>query len=182
MLELNFRPFPTLTTERLILREVSKNDVSDLFLLRSSVKAMQYIDRPIAKSEQEIKSFIKLIRKNTKNNETICWAITMKDAPALFGTISFHRIEKENYRAELGYMLLPDYWNKGIISEAIEKVIAYGFNSMNLHSIEANINPNNSVSRKVLEKFKFKKEAYFKENYFFNGRFLDTEIFSLLRA
>jgi ribosomal-protein-alanine N-acetyltransferase len=77
-------------------------------------------------------------------------------------------------------MLLPDHWNKGLISEAIPKVINYGFNNMKLHSIAANINPNHAVSKKVLEKFKFKKEAYFKENHYFNGKFYDTEIYSLL--
>ena len=68
------------------------------------------------------------------------------------------------------------------MSEAIEKVIQFGFNNMKLHSIEANINPDNLASAQLLKKFKFVKEAYFKENYFFNGKFLDSEIYSLLHS
>ncbi len=183
MLKLNFKPFPVLETNRLLLREVNKKDLTALFLLRSNKEAMKFIDRPLASNTDEIKAFIKLINKKTKDNETICWAITLKDKPEeLIGTISFHRIELEHYRAELGYMLMPDHWNKGLISEAIPKVIDHGFNKMKLHSIEANINPHNALSRKILEKFGFKKEAYFKENYFFNGKFIDTEILSLLKS
>lgn len=183
MLKLNFKPFPLLETKRLLLRDVNKKDIAALFNLRSNKQAMEFIDRPLASNTDEIKAFIKLINKKTKNNETISWAITLKDAPEkLIGTISFHRIELENYRAELGYMLMPEYWNNGFISEAIPMVIDYGFNTMKLHSIEANINPNNTLSRKILEKFGFKKEAYFKENYYYNGKFLDTEILSLLKS
>jgi ribosomal-protein-alanine N-acetyltransferase len=183
MLKLNFKPFPVIETRRLLLREVNKKDLKNLYLLRSNTQAMQFIDKPLATSPHEIKAFIKLINKKTKENETISWAITLKDKPEeLIGTISFHRIELENYRAELGYMLMPEQWNKGLISEAIPNVIDYGFNKMKLHSIEANINPNNALSRKILEKFGFKKEAYFKENYYYNGKFIDTEILSLLKS
>ncbi len=51
---------------------------------------------------------------------------------------------------------------------------------MNLHSIEANVNPGNTASIKLLEKNNFTREAYFKENYFYDGKFLDTAIYSLL--
>ncbi|MDO8998620.1 MAG: GNAT family N-acetyltransferase [Bacteroidota bacterium] len=182
MLELNFKPFPTIETKRLVLREIIKKDVDNFFLLRSNKDAMRFIDKPLAISKDEIKTFIKYIDRKRKDNQAISWGISLKGNTDLIGTISFHSIEKENHRAELGYMLMPEYWNKGLISEAIPKVIDYGFKKMKLHSIAANINPKHKVSRKVLEKFKFKKEAYFKENHFFNGLFLDTEIYSLLKS
>lgn len=180
MLQLDFRPFPVIETTRLVLREITKKDAENFYRLRSSKEAMRFIDKPLAESLDEIRSFIKYIDKKRKDNETISWGISLKENGELIGTISYHSIEKENYRAELGYMLLPEYWRQGIISEAIPKVINYGFNNMKLHSIAANINPNHQVSRKILEKFKFKKEAYFKENHYFNGKFYDTEIYSLL--
>jgi len=60
------------------------------------------------------------------------------------------------------------------------KVLDSGFNTMRLHTVEANVNPNNLTSIKFLEKNNFIREAYFKENYYFNGRFLDSVIYSLL--
>lgn len=181
MLELSFKPFPIIETNRLVLREITKKDAENFYRLRSNKEAMRFIDKPLAESIDEIKSFIKYIDKKRKDNDAISWGISLKDGGELIGTISFHSIEKENYRAELGYMLLPEYWHKGLISEAIPKVLNFGFNDMKLHSIAANINPNHEVSRKVLEKFKFKKEAYFKENHYFDGKFYDTEIYSLLK-
>ncbi|MGE5859464.1 MAG: GNAT family N-acetyltransferase, partial [Ignavibacteria bacterium] len=56
----------------------------------------------------------------------------------------------------------------------------YGFKVMNLHSIEANVNPDNKASIRLLERNNFTREAYFKENYFYNGKFLDSAIYSLL--
>ena len=100
----------------------------------------------------------------------------------MIGSVSFHRIYKDHYRAEIGYMLHPDYWRMGIISEAVEEIINYGFNTLNFHSIEAHIDPNNIGSEKLLQKFNFVKEAYYKENYFYNGQFLDTAVYSLLKS
>jgi len=73
-----------------------------------------------------------------------------------------------------------DLQRKGIMQEALIKILDHGFNIMRLHSVEANVNPNNLASIKFLEKNDFIREAYFKENYYFNGRFLDSAIYSLI--
>lgn len=182
MLELNFNPFPDLQTERLLLRKITMNDAASMLLLRSDVDAMKYIDRPKPNSIDDIYDFLTRINDGIQNNESIGWGISLKTEPKLFGTIAYHRIEKEHYRAEIGYMLHPSAWNKGYMSEAIRKVIDFGFNNMKLHSIEAKINPENRASASLLLKHQFLKEAYFKENYFFNGKFLDTEIYSILNS
>jgi ribosomal-protein-alanine N-acetyltransferase len=77
-------------------------------------------------------------------------------------------------------MLLPEYQGKGIITEAIKEVVNYGFKVMKLHSIEAIIDPENFGSEKVLQKNGFVKEAHLKENEFYDGKFLDTVIYSKL--
>jgi ribosomal-protein-alanine N-acetyltransferase len=77
-------------------------------------------------------------------------------------------------------MLLPEYWKKGLAKEALLKVIDFGFNEMKLHSIEAHISPRNTASALLLEKTGFAKEAYFKEDFYFDGAFEDTAIYSLL--
>jgi ribosomal-protein-alanine N-acetyltransferase len=121
-----------------------------------------------------------MIDSKIDSNEGINWAITLKDNPKLIGIIGHYRIKPEHYRAEIGYMLLPEYQGKGIISEAVREAVKYGFNVMNLHSIEAIIAPENYSSAKVLEKNGFVKEAHLRENEFYEGRFLDTVIYSIL--
>jgi [ribosomal protein S5]-alanine N-acetyltransferase len=176
MIELNFEPFPVLETSRLKLRKISLDDADDIFLLRSNEEAIKYIHKPKLNS---IEDAVALIKKMNEPDR-IQWGITLKTAGAIIGTIGYHRIIQDHYRAEIGYMLHPDYWNTGLMTEALAKTIGFGFNKMNLHSIEAIINPGNAVSRKILKKFNFIKEAYFKENFFFEGEFFDSEVYSLL--
>jgi ribosomal-protein-alanine N-acetyltransferase len=105
-----------------------------------------------------------------------------KDQSKLIGTVCIWNILKEHYRAEIGYVLLPEYFGKGFMQEALTATLDYGFRVMKLHSIEANVNPMNTDSIKLLERNHFVREAYYKENYYYDGRFLDTAIYSLLAS
>lgn len=180
MLELNFDPFPVLETERLLLRRTVLDDAQFYFEIRSNKEAMKHICKPLQVSVEDAKALIYKINEMIAFNDGISWAICLKSDNKFIGTVSFHRIEKEHFRAEIGYMLHPKFWKQGIISEAVEKVIDYGFSKLGLHSIEAHIDPTNVGSEKVLQKFNFVKEAYFRENYFYDGKFLDTAVYSLI--
>jgi ribosomal-protein-alanine N-acetyltransferase len=180
MVNINFTPFPNLETERLYLRRIVNEDVYEIFSLRSDKETMKYVPRPLAKTLEDAMEHIALINSKIESNEGVNWAITIKNEPKLIGIIGHFRIKPEDYRAEIGYMLLPEYHGKGIITEAIKEVVKYGFQVMKLHSIEAIIDPENLASEKVLQKNGFVKEAHFKENEYYDGRFLDTIIYSIL--
>lgn len=182
MLQLNFTPFPELSTERIILRQITDNDAGEILWLRSDKHIMQYIDRPLAASIEDAMELIQKIHDGIKNNDGITWGITKKGDTKLIGTIGYWRIIQEHYRAEIGYLLATEFHGKGIMQEAISAVIQYGFKNMKLHSIEANVNPGNAASIKLLERNNFVREAYFKENYYYKGKFLDSGIYSLLNT
>lgn len=176
----NFNPFPNLETERLYLRRITYEDVDEIFALRSDPEVMKYIPKPLVQTTEEALAHIAIIDENIDNYESINWAITLKGNPKLIGIIGHYRIQPENFRAEIGYMLLPEYQGKGIITEAIKKTLKYGFETMKLHSVEAIILPENFASERVLQKSGFVKEAHFKENQYYDGRFIDTAIYSIL--
>ena len=178
MLTVNFHPFPELETNRLKLQRIHETDEQDIFSLRSDQGLMQYIDRPHAQSLDDARELMQKIETALVGNDGITWAIHLKDTPGLIGTIGLWRMEKENYRAEIGYMLVANLQGKGIMKEALERVIEFGFADMKLHTIEANVNPANQSSIRLLERCGFNKEAYFRENYYFNGQFLDSLIYS----
>ena len=180
MLNINFNPFPVINSKRLLLRQVDKSDVNEIFFLRSDERVMRYLDKAPAESLDDAYEFIKKISELENSADAVTWAITLTGNSKLIGTICLWNIQKEHYRAEIGYNLHPDYWGKGIMNEAVLEVINYGFNVMKLHSIEANVNPGNAASIKLLERNNFTREAYFKENYYYNGNFLDSAIYSLL--
>lgn len=183
MLELNFSPFPEIKTNRLLLRRMTDADAPALLFMRSDERVMKYIGRERMKTLEEATGFIQKINASVQVNESIMWAITLAEHPgSMIGTICFWNILKDHYRAEVGYMLHPDFWGKGIMKEAVLATIEFGFNAVKLHSIEGHINPENTVSGIVLEKCGFIKEAYFKENFYFKGKFSDSAVYSLLAS
>lgn len=179
---LRFNPFPTLSTARLLLRKITEADAPALFALRSDERLMQYIDRPRARNLNDALELVRRLESDLLNTNGITWGISLNDDPTttLIGTIGFWRIEKANHRAEIGYMLHPAHQRKGLIQEAIQTVMDYGFTELRLHSVQANVNPANAASALLLEKNGFKKEAHFRENFFFDGKFLDSIIYSKL--
>jgi len=181
MLTINFIPFKNLETERLFLRRIDTIDVDAVLELRGNPQTMKYIPRPLVKTKEDALEHIAMINEKIDNSTGINWVITLKDNPKLIGIIGHYRIQPENYRAEIGYMILPQYHGKGIATEAIKAVVEYGFEEMQLHSLEAIIDPENQASEKVLLKSGFVKEAHIKENEFYDGKFIDTVIYSLLR-
>ena len=181
-LNLNFDPFPTLETERLSLRRLELSDAKDYHEIRSDKKVMQYIARPLAQTIDDSIGVIQRVHETIKKSEGINWAVCLKNDPKVIGTVGFYRTNPTHYRTEIGYEMRPEHWGKGLMSEAIQAVLKYAFFTMNFHSVEANIDPVNRRSENILVRNNFIKEAHFRENYFFEGRFTDSAIYSLLKS
>lgn len=181
MLVLNFHPFPPLATERLQLRRIHSTDLDGVLAMRGDAETMRYIPRPLVTTPEEGLAHIAMIEDAWEKNTAINWVITLKGADDFMGIIGLYRIQAENHRAELGYMLLPGYHGKGYATEAIAAVLAYAFEEVHFHSIEAVIDPDNGASERVLQKNGFVKEAHILENELWEGKFWDTVIYSLLR-
>ncbi|MBP8193282.1 MAG: GNAT family N-acetyltransferase [Chitinophagales bacterium] len=181
MLIINLHPFPVLSTERLLLREITESDADDLFRLQGNAEVMKHIALPLNAVEESVLK-IKFYQDLLAKQEVINWAITLKPNNTLIGVILLKAIDCKNHRSEVGYMVHPDFWRKGIAQEALECILDYAFNTLNFHSLEAIIDPYNTASEKILEKNGFVKEAHFKENYFLDGQFLDSGVYSLLKS
>lgn len=180
MSRISFTPFPNLATERLNLRQLRSEDENEIFKLRSDERVMKFIAKPKYKTMEEAREFIDRINKGISKNEWIYWGITLRNENTLIGTICLWNISEEHFRADIGFELSPDFQGRGMMQEAMTLVLDYGFKIMKLHTIEANVNPNNLPSIKLLERNNFIREAYFKENFYYDGKFLDTAIYSLL--
>lgn len=177
-----FDNFPNLETKRLYLTEFVKSDAEELFKMRSDDRVLKYLDRDPHKTVEESELMIEKMIYNYTSKAGINWIIRKKDTLDVIGYIGYWRLIRENLRAEIGYAMKPKYWGNGYMQESLTKVIEFGFKEFCLHSIEGNVNPNNLSSIKLLEKFGFIREAYFKEDYFYNGKFLDSAIYSLLET
>lgn len=141
---------------------------------------MQYIPRPVAKTKEDALAVIDMITGFTARNEKLNWAVTEKGADKLIGIIGYPNFKPESHRAEVGYVLNHEYQRKGIMYEALRAVLDYGFNVMQLHSIEAIIRTDNMASIQLIEKAGFTREALFRDYVYHNGRYWDEYVYSLI--
>jgi [ribosomal protein S5]-alanine N-acetyltransferase len=177
-----FSIFPVLETERLILRDFSYSDTHDLYLIRSNPKVMEFMDSHTHQSLSDSSEMIALMLDSFMDETGINWAIENKYNGKMIGYIGYWRMMPEHVRAEIGYALKPPVWGKGYMKEALWEVLQFGFEQLKLHSVEANVNPGNLASARLLKSLGFKAEGHFKENYFFDGHFFDSDIYSLLET
>lgn len=155
MVVTNFTPFPILTTERLILRQLENTDDEDIFSHRSDDRVNKYLEDYRHSSLGQTQAFIERIQQGVLQNKNIFWVITLKNSTKFIGTICIWNILPEEHKAEIGYTLDPKFHNLGYMSEALATVIEYGFQIMKLKTIEAFTHRDNICSIRILTKNKF---------------------------
>ena len=153
MLNRALSTFPTLTTERLILRQLLESDVQEIFLLRSDTIINKFLDRKPSETLEDALNFI----KNIKNNELLYWAIAQTHNGKLIGTICLFDFSDELNKCEIGYELLTDYQGQGIMNEATKKILEFAVYTLGLKTIDAFTHKDNQSSTKLLQKFNFEK-------------------------
>ncbi|MCD1118314.1 GNAT family N-acetyltransferase [Chryseobacterium turcicum] len=144
-----------LETERLILKSIDENNVDDILKIRGNKITNQFVKRIPPKTNYDALDFILTIKKRVENKETYYWGISLKNQTNLIGTICLYRFSEDRKGAEVGYELLPDYHRKGIMSEALQSVLNFGFNELNLNEILAFTNKFNENSKSLLLKHHF---------------------------
>lgn len=147
--------FRVLKTERLQLRKLLEKDASQIYYLRTNEIVNQYILRPKQKNLTEAISFICERNRDITQGKICYWAIALKGKQKLIGSICLWNFSEDKTVAEIGYDLHPDYFNRGIMTEALQEVIHFGFKKLQLKSIEAYTHEKNINSIKLLEKTGF---------------------------
>ena len=113
--------------------------------------------------------------------KSLCWSITLNDQDAMIGKCILFQFSQANRRAEIGYILNRDYWRRGLMQQALEAVIDFAFDTLNLHRIEADVDTENTGSLGILEKLGFKREGLFKERWFVYDQWQDSVMLALLK-
>ena len=144
-----------LETARLRLRGLESGDESAIFALRSNEEVNKYLDRNPPREIAEAKAFIEKIASSVKDGESYYWAITLKDDPALIGTICIWNLSDDKRTGELGYELLPTMQGKGIMQEAMKSVISFAAKDLGMKRLEAYSHKENLSSTKLLLKYNF---------------------------
>jgi [ribosomal protein S5]-alanine N-acetyltransferase len=173
--------FPILYTDRLILREVTMNDSADIYHYLSDIEVMKYYGLAPFESLKDAEDEIEWYRNIFENCTGIRWGITLRETDKVIGSCGFLNYTSQHARAEVGAELAKEYWRTGIVSEAFQAILAYGFKDMNLMRIQALIEPENIASRKLAESNGFVKEGLLRKYEYTNGKFDDLLIYSILK-
>jgi len=176
------RVFPLIETERLALRNVSAKDAKDMFTYLSDQDVVQHMGLEPYKSSEEVMEEINWYKSIWENGTGIRWCITLKDEDTVIGSCGFLNMQQKHYKAEIGYELSRNYWGQGIASEALEAVLAYGFEHLNLERIEALIEPLNTSSQRLVEKHGFLREGLLRHYEYTCGKFDDLYMYSILKG
>ena len=152
---LNTDTSPIIETSRLSLRPVNIEDEEQIFFLRSDREVGKYIARNLQNTSDEAKEFILKRLDDISLHKISFWAITFKGERPLVGTICLWNFTENNTVAEVGYDLMPMYQKQGIMSEALNAVLNFGFHQLKFQRIEAFTQRKNESSKALLLKNKF---------------------------
>jgi [ribosomal protein S5]-alanine N-acetyltransferase len=172
--------FPQLQGKRVRLRGPRTDDADALFALFADPEVMRYWSRPPMTSRGEAEGLIVEIDEAFDQRTMLNWMLTDRSDDAVIGTCTLFRFDPRHRRAELGYSLRSDQWGRGLAAEAVTLALDWAFRTLDLHRIEADIDPRNAGSRKLLERLGFVSEGLLRERYFVGDEVSDTELFGLL--
>lgn len=173
--------FPTLETERLILREMTAADAPDVFVFRGDYEVQKFNDDVLPDVEATA-AFIENLLGGQGKQRGLVWGITLRPSDTVLGICGFNYWDKQHNRAEIGYDLARAWWGQGIGTEAVGTMVRFGFERMGLNRIEAHALIDNIGSVRVLEKLGFRLEGTRRQfTLEDDGAYHDGGIFGLLR-
>jgi RimJ/RimL family protein N-acetyltransferase len=171
---------PTIDAPRVRLRWLSEQDVDALYAVFSDHRMMRYWSTPAMTDRTEAAALITQIHDYFRDGSGFQWGVERKDDLRLLGTCTLFHIDTRNGRAELGYGLGSQYWSKGYMLEALTALTAHAFGTLGFRRLEADVDPRNENSLRILGKLGFQREGLLRERWNVGGEIQDTVFLGLL--
>ncbi|MEL6494728.1 MAG: GNAT family N-acetyltransferase [Cyanobacteria bacterium J06623_7] len=172
--------FPILKTPRLVLRAICQSDAPLIHRNLSDFQTVMYSNASEAPSLKKVQQMIDKWKEDFNKQQSIRWGITIKE-DIVIGSCGYKKIAKRYRRAEIGYEIFAEYRRQGLMSEALNAVIQFGFETMDFNRIEATVDPENLPSILLLNKLCFSEEGMLREYELQKERFSNLKLFSLLQ-
>jgi RimJ/RimL family protein N-acetyltransferase len=173
---------PTISTDRLRLRWLTIADVPALFEIFGDPTVCRYWSRSPFSDLAEAAAYHREIVDLFESRSLFQWGIAEIESDHVIGTCTLANLSDAHHRAEIGFALAHKAWGRGYVTEAINALITFGFETLNLHRIEADVDPRNLRSIAVLERAGFQREGYLRERYHLAGEVQDAVFYGLLRT
>jgi len=172
----------TLGTARLLLRPLREADAPALFAIFSDPLVMRYWSTPPWTSAASAQDMIARDQKTMPTGEHLRLGIERVDNEELIGTCTLYELNVQCRRAGIGYVLGARHWGRGYMNEALLALLHYGFADLDLNRVEADIDPKNAASARILERLGFTQEGFLRERWIVDGVKSDTALYGLLRG
>jgi ribosomal-protein-alanine N-acetyltransferase len=171
--------FPVLHTPRLHLVEIQHSHQPDLFYLLTDKRVTEYYHVVPLQEVGDVRKVIDFLKQRFLDKQGIRWGIALEEREELIGMIGFNSFVP-GHKGVLVFALVQEYWGKGYMSEAIKAVLEYGFNTLELGRIEAEVLPGNKASEKVLTKTGFHHEGLLKQWMLWDNKAYDINMYAQL--
>lgn len=171
----------TLTTARLTLRWMNQDDTEALYAIYADPEVTRYWSSGAWTELKQAEESVAHTMAGYEDGKYLRFAVALNDGGPMIGTVSLYQFYPQNRRCEIGYAFASAHWGKGYAAEAVEAAVAYAFRELDINRIEADIDPRNAPSGRVLERVGFRKEGYMPERWIVNGESADTVYYGLLR-
>jgi ribosomal-protein-alanine N-acetyltransferase len=172
--------FPIIKTNRLLLRQFVDSDLENVFKGLSDPGIIKYYGvsyDTLEAAQAQMQFFADL----EKDETGIWWAVCSNNNQMFYGAGGLNSLNKVHKKAEIGFWLLPEFWGKGIMTEALPLIYNYGFDNLGLHRIEGIVETENSNCKKAMAKLDFVHEGTMRECEIKNGRFISLDIYARLK-
>lgn len=171
--------FPTIKTERFLLRQFVDSDLANVYKGLSDPKIIKYYGVSYNTLE-ETKAQMKFFADLEKEKTGIWWAICSLNNKTFYGAGGLNSLNKEHKKAEIGFWLLTAFWGKGIMTEVMPLICNYGFKNMDLHRIEGFVETDNVNCKNAMKKLDFIHEGTMRDCEIKNGKFISLDIYAKL--
>lgn len=163
------------------MRQITEADLENIFAGLSNPDVIKHYGvnyKSLDDTWEQLEWYAELERTYTG----IWWAIISVESKEFCGAIGLNNLSREHKKAELGFWLLPQYWGRGYVQEAMETVLQHAFQKLQLHRIEAFVETENMSSQKALQKQHFKQEGILRDSEIKNGRFISVAIYAKIKS
>lgn len=173
---------PTLDGARVRLRQPREGDLPDLLAVFGDAETLRYWSHGPLADLAAARTYFEGIESGLHDRTLFQWAVTEPDADRLVGTVTLCDWDRANCRAEVGFILHPGRQGRGLATDAVRAALRFGFGPMRLHRVEADVDPANEGSLRLLKRLGFEQEGLFRERWFTFGSWKDSAMFGLLAA
>lgn len=177
-----FSHLPTLLTPRLTLRPVRMSDAEDMYEYSRDPEVARHVLWDAHTSIHQTRNYIRFLIRQYRNASPGTFAIALRDSGKVIGTIGFMWVQTDNRSAEVGYSLSRQYWNQGYMSEALQAIVDFGFDRLNLNRIEAQHECDNPASGHVMQHAGMRREGTLRQRIFNKGRYVDVDLYAIVRS